>query len=189
MADEMNWGQLYDSAGSADDALPPGDYEVEVTKAEAKTSKNGKPMYAVTCKVVSGPHAKRGVWHNIVVSPENPNAMRMFFLNMKAFGIGEDFFKRAPSPSHDQVAAALVGRRCKMTLAVQTTGAYAGRNEVKKIAPSANPNPTVGAPGPAINPTAVAGTAAPVPQVPVPTTPHVPDAVVYGDEDVPKPGF
>ena len=91
MADEMmNWGALYDSAGEADKPLPNGPYNVEVTKAEAKTTKNGKPMFSLSAKVLDGPHAGRFVWHNLTVTVENPNAMRMFFLNMAAFGLGDD---------------------------------------------------------------------------------------------------
>lgn len=146
MADELNWGSLYDSTGDADQPLPNGPYEVEVTKCEAKTTKTGKPMFSMSAKVLGGPHAGRFVFHNITVTVENPNAMRMFFLNMAAFGLKDDFFKRSPSPSNMDVAAALVGRRAKFEVGVQTTGAYAGRNEVKTVKPPSTP----GVGGPAV---------------------------------------
>lgn len=172
MADEVNWGSLYDDAGDADKPLPNGIYDVEVTKAEAKSTKAGKPMFSLSAKVLGGPQAGRFVWTNITVTVENPNAMRMFFLNMAAFGLKDDFFKRSPAPSNADVAAALVGRKARFDVGVQTSGMYAGRNEVKKIGPAS------GAPTP--SPTALPGsapvpvpTAAPAP-VPVPSAPPAP---------------
>lgn len=186
MADEMNWGALYDSAGEADKPLPNGSYNVEVTKAEAKTTKNGKPMFSLSAKVLDGPHAGRFVWHNLTVTVENPNAMRMFFLNMAAFGLGDAFFKRSPAPNNTDVANALVGRRAQFDVGTQTSGAYAGRNEVKSVKAATIP----GASGPSVP--GGAGPSAPAPAVPA--TPAVPQPAVAPVVPAPaaqaqQPGF
>lgn len=139
MTNELNWGQLYDSTGDADAALPTGAYDVEVTKVEAKTTKTGKPMFSMASKIIAGPQAGRMLWHNITVSAENPNAMRMFFLNMKAFGLDDSFFKRSPGPTANDIANALTSRRAKFDVIIQVGGDYAGRNEVKRISASSLP--------------------------------------------------
>ena len=178
MADELNWGALYDSTGDADAALPSGPYDVEVTKVEVKTTKTGKPMFSLMSKVIAGPMAGRTIFHNITVTADNPNAMRMFFLNMKAFGLDDSFFKRSPGPSAADIANALTGRRAKFDVAVQTTGDYAGRNEVKKV--SASGVPALGGPGvPAgIVPSASAVAA---------TVPGIPNLPAHGSTVAPNP--
>jgi hypothetical protein len=189
VSDTFNFGQLYDEAGAADQALPASTYELELTKAEYKTFASGNRGYACTYKVLTGPHAGRGVWNNIMLMPENPGSMRMFFVNMKAHGLGEDFFKASPPPTPEAVAQALVGTRVRAELGVQSSGPYAGRNEVRKLLPALPGSGVVGGPPQTAGvPSGVPGLAQSAPgQQPTGTPPR--DLPEGSPADTPRPGF
>ena len=107
--------------------------------------------------------------------------MRMFFLNMSAFGLKEDFFSASPAPTNEAVAAALVGRRARFDVSTQTTGTYAGRNEVKSIKATGGPQ-APGVQSPASTSVPNPGTPAPVPTpvtVPTPGTDGQPPAPTF----------
>jgi Protein of unknown function (DUF669) len=157
---QIDFSKLQEEAGGAAEPLPAGNYEVVVRKVEQKMSANQKLMFAVTLRVEEGPHKGRRLWQNVVVSPENPQAMAMFFVNMKAFGLGKEFF--APNPSPDFVCAAMIDRRLNVDVG---TRVWQGdvRNEIKKMRQSAA---GVGA-----------GPLPGVPQAPVAAPPAAPAAV------------
>jgi hypothetical protein len=69
----LNWSDLVKEAGetSSYEPLPDGDYALKVIEATAKVSQSGKTMFAITTEVQGGPHAKRRVWDNLVVSPDS----------------------------------------------------------------------------------------------------------------------
>lgn len=126
---------LNDAKGASFEALPVGDYDIEVSKSEAVTSQNGKPMIKVTMKVVAGPYERRPIINNFVMSVENPQAVAIFFRHMKAFGLTEEFFASLGSAgSLDPVASALVGRRARLTLGHREWNGEM-RNEVKSVKP------------------------------------------------------
>ncbi len=131
----VNWDELQANAQESNfEALPVGPYDVEIDKAETKTSSTGKTMYAVQFKVLNGPHAGRKVFNQFVISPESPGALGFFFSHMKALGLDAAFFNAGPTD--DQVCNALLGRKAMITLGMKQ---YQGedRNDVKKIAPLA----------------------------------------------------
>jgi hypothetical protein len=175
---EIDWSALQKEAETAG-LLPDGKYPTIVTKADAVTSSTGKPMIKLKLAVVEGPLKDRPLWTQLTLSPENPIALRMWFMQLKAFGIGQEFF--ATKPSMETLASTLVNRGCVVTV---STREWAGsdRNSVDKIeaftgsgptppgmvtgAPTAGPGPLGSTtPGPAVGPTA-----GPV----VPTTPAAP---------------
>jgi hypothetical protein len=128
-----SWGDLLQDAGGAGDSfepLPSGDYDFEISQADATQTQNGKTMYKVRCKVESGPHKDRLVFHNFVVSPENPNALAMFFRQMNVLGLNRDFFAANPSDHH--VAEALQGRRFRGQLTIKQWQGQ-DRNEIKQF--------------------------------------------------------
>jgi hypothetical protein len=132
---------LQDAKGASMEALPVGDYDVEVAKSEATTSSNGKPMIKVTMKVIAGPYEKRSVLNQFVMSQDNPVALSIFFRHMKALGLTEDWFMALGSTgSLEPVAHALVGRRARLTLGHREWQGET-RNEVKAV------KPYTGAPG------------------------------------------
>ena len=112
----INWGDLMASSGADFEILPVGQYAAQVVKAEAKQSKNGKLMFAVTFRVISGPKTNRNITDNIVLSPENPRAVQAFFINLRALGVDEAFLKQTPAPAPETVAAKMVGAKAQISV-------------------------------------------------------------------------
>lgn len=139
---------LQDAKSASFEALPNGDYNVEVVKADAVTASTGRPMIKCKMKVIDGGYQNRPVMTQFVLSIDNPNALAMFFRNMKGFGLDENFFAQMGAGGQlDPVAAALVGRRAQVTLG---TRKWQGedRNEVTGIKPyTGAPGTVVGVPG------------------------------------------
>lgn len=128
-----SWGDLLNDAGGAGDSfepLPSGDYDFEISQADVAQSQNGKTMYKVRARVESGPHENRLVFHNFVVSPENPNALAMFFRQMNVLGLNRDFFAQNPGDHH--VAEALAGKRFRGQVTIKTWQGQ-DRNEIKQF--------------------------------------------------------
>lgn len=112
------WDALLEDAAGSDggsfDPLPAADYPMVVEDAKATQTKTGKLMYKLTCVVQGGPHDKRKVWANMVVSPESSTAMSIFFRQMTALGLTREYFRQ--NPQDDQVAQHLVGRQFRATV-------------------------------------------------------------------------
>lgn len=154
------WDALLDGAEESKEftPLPAGEYTVEVTKAEAKTTSTQKPMYKVTYTVKDpGPYKDRLIFGQFVISQESPKALGIFFRHMAAFGLNADYFRNT-RPSSDEVCRRLVGRTVKVRV---TEGEYNGKpkNDVADVSPvqvaAAAPAPTpaaAAAPAPAPTP-------------------------------------
>jgi hypothetical protein len=165
------WDRLIDEAGEAAEeygVLPAADYDLKITKAEAKMSSNGKLMYAITCEVTEGPYKGRKVWSNLVLTRDNPTALGFFFRHMAAIGIDKSYFKQNPSDA--QVADALLGREFRAQLSIRQ---YQGqdRNDIKSYHPKVEGAPSATAPPPPPMPTAPVN---PQPAVAQPSTPTAP---------------
>lgn len=188
----LNWADLVNDAaesGGSFDPLPAGDYEFKVISVEEKTTQSGKTMFVLKNEVQSGAHARRLVWDNLVISPENANALGFFFRKMAALGLGKEFF--AQSPNNSQIAQAINGRSFKGKIK-QTTYNGQDRNEFVGYAPAAAAPVQGGFPGapqapaPGFPPAAAAPipqaappvpqAAPPVPQQQAPVAPPVPQA-------------
>ena len=182
-----SWQDLLDDAGGAGndfEPLPDGDYDFVIDETEAKQSQNGKTMYVAKCKVEAGPNAGRLVWHNFVISPENPNALSWFFRNMNLLGLDRNFFNG--NPGDHQVAEALRGKRFRGQVVVKTYNNQE-RNEIKQFfsprAQAAGPGsssapaaaaPAPAAPAPAPAPAFAAPAPAAAPPQPAPPAPAAP---------------
>lgn len=186
----INWGELMAGVAEQLKPVPKGTYDVVVSKAEPKTSSTNKAMWATHLQIEGGPHNGRVVYNNVTLTTDNPQALRMFFVNMAAFGLDQQFFASNPSPQ--AIANALVGRRARVELDHRM---YQGqtRENVKRLMPAGGilggmsggsgipgaptaPSPVV-APAPIPTPPQAApAIPAPQPQpVPVPpATPQVP---------------
>ena len=141
----VSWNNLLEEAaasGGGYEPLPDGDYDVVITEATHTQTSTGKLMFKVKMKVESGPHANRIVYNQFVISPDSPVALSIFFNQMRALGLTQEFF--AGSPSENQVCAGLVNKRAIVTL---TQREYNGqqRNEVKSLKAPAGGNPAVAA--------------------------------------------
>jgi hypothetical protein len=166
----LNWSDLVKEAGdvSSYEPLPDGDYDLKVTEATAKVSQSGKTMFSLKTEVQAGPHAKRLVWDNLVVSPENNAALGMFFKKMSALGLGKTYFDQ--NPSNAQIEQALVGRTFRGQVGSRVWQGTK-RNEIKMyyVIPSDNaatpsvPATPFAAPAPAPAPAPVAAAPAPAP--------------------------
>lgn len=154
---------LQDAKSVSYEALPIGDYDVEVVESTALRSSNGKPMIKVQLQVLSGPYQNRRIFNNFVFSIENAMAVSIFFRHMKCFGLKEDFFAQmGANGSMEAVASALMGRRARVTLGMRQWQGE-DRNEVNQI------KPYTGAPGvPNAQPVPMQPMPAPVQHVPAP---------------------
>jgi hypothetical protein len=178
---------IQDAKGASFEALPIGDYDVEVAKSEAVVSTNGKPMVKVTMRVLSGPYEKRPIINNFVLSLENAQATAIFFRHMKAFGLTEDWFASLGQvQSLEPVASALLNRRARLSVGHREWQGEM-RNEVKGVkpytgapgAPLPGPSgPTGGLPGHLNVPGPVAPPVAPPAPQPAPVAPPAPAAVI-----------
>ncbi len=167
-----SWNDLINDAGGAGgsyEPIPAGDYDFTVSEAEVKQSSNGKTMYAVRCKVEAGPHAERIVFHQFVISPENPNALAMFFRQMNLLGLGREFF--AGDPADHQVADSLKGKRFRAQVQIRTWQGQE-KNEIKQIFSAVSAGSPGGMPGGAARPPAPA----PAPAAPAPSAATPPPA-------------
>jgi hypothetical protein len=183
---------LQEARGASMEALPVGDYDVEVAKSEATTSSNGKPMIKVNMKVIGGPYERRSVLNQFVMSQENPVALSIFFRHMKAFGLTEDWFMQlGRSGSLEPVATALLGRRARLTLGHRDWQGET-RNEVKAVkpytgAPAASPAGPVGPAGSSGPATGGLMAPPPVAPAPQPVPPQPPTAPVAATPLTPPP--
>jgi hypothetical protein len=95
-----NWADLVqaagDSAGSYE-PLPNGDYDFKVIEAVATTASTGKKMFKIKAEVQTGAFAKRLVWDNLVISPDNPKAMGAVLSKFNALGVSRDFLMTNPT--------------------------------------------------------------------------------------------
>lgn len=143
------WGALKQQADDASKPLEEGLYTVEVTKAEAVKATTGADMIKATLNVVDGPGKGKTVWTNFVLSTEKAFAMQMFFTNLGAFGLGEDFFTQLEvadagvEADMATIANTLVGRRATGKV---TQREYKGRvgNDINEFKPVSGNDPLGG---------------------------------------------
>lgn len=161
----LNWADLVkdasDSAGGSYEPLPDGDYNLKVIEVSATVTSTGKTMFKLTTEVLDGPYAKRRIWDNLVISPENKNALGIFFSKMAALGVPREFFT-ANNPTNAQIEARIAGASFRAQVGKRV---YNGNesNELKKYyvgAPTAQ-TASVSAPAPVAAPPAPAPAPAP----------------------------
>lgn len=190
-----SWNDLLDGAGDAGKAFEPladGRYDFVVTEAKAGMSKTEKKRYSITATVESGPNAKRKVFHDFYLSPDNANALGFFFRNMAVLGLDNAFFRG--NPNDEQIVAGLQGKRFIGEVETEEWPKESGkkRNRIKSFS-----TPRPGAPGPGVpGPSAVlaapaappvAPPAAPPVAPPVAPPPAQPAAPAPGPEITPTP--
>lgn len=163
-----SWEDLLNDAGGAGDSfepIPAGDYDFIISQADATQSSTGKTMYKVRCKVESGPHKDRLVFNQFVISPENPNALAMFFRQMNVLGLNREFF--SGNPSDHIVAEALLNKRFRGQVQIKTWQGQ-DRNEIKQMFTPVGQGASGGmpTPGSGIPPAPSAAPAAPAPSAP-----------------------
>lgn len=171
----IDFNQLLKQADAAGFSLiPNGDYDVVIEKAIVKPTSTGKQMIAVTYAVEHGPHAKRKLFNNHTLSPENDNALGFFFREMATYGFPREYWTQ-PGASLENVAAQLPGRQVTVEVGTRKWGGE-DRNDVKKVKPRSG----IAAGGVVPGPGAVAAPPVVVPgaAVPGPAAAAVPSVVV-----------
>lgn len=137
MSEAINFAALMEKlgpntgGGRTSEPLPVGEYPLVITECTAKLTSTGKNMLSLKAVVDGGPHNNRPVWDNLVISPDNETAMRIFFGKMGALGL-QDYL--AQNPELGQLANAMLNRRFVGKLG---TSEYRGktRNEITSYKP------------------------------------------------------
>lgn len=170
----INWADLVKDAGDTAsgnyEPLPDGDYDLKVIEVKSTVTASGKTMFKLTTEVQGGAYNKRRIWDNLVVSPENKNALAIFFGKMAALGVPREYFNN--NPSNAQIEASLDGKSFRAKVGSRTWNGDK-RNEITKYyigtagaavsAPAVAPN-TAGA---AVPPPPPAPAPAPAPASPL----------------------
>lgn len=108
---EFNWTELLNRAKAVSfEAVPIDKYHISVHQADAVMSSTGKPMIKLKLNIEEGVHKGRKLLTQLVLSTDNETALAMFFMHLKAFGIGPDFLAKCPPGSLAPIATALVGK-------------------------------------------------------------------------------
>ena len=139
----LNWSDLIKEAGetASYEPLPDGDYDLVVLEGVAKQTQSGKTMFSVKAEVQGGPHNKRLVWDNLVVSSDNPTALGIFFSKMAALGLTrENFFNQ--DPTNAQIETALASRRFRAQVGSRVWQGNK-KNEIKRYYPAQATTPSV----------------------------------------------
>jgi hypothetical protein len=137
MSDAVNFAELMTklgpnlAGGRTSEPLPVGEYSLVITECTSKLTSTGKNMLSLKAVVDGGPHNNRPVWDNLVISPDNETAMRIFFGKMGALGL-QDYLLQ--NPGLEELASAMLNRRFIGKLG---TSEYRGktRNEITAYKP------------------------------------------------------
>jgi len=66
--------EVEENGGGDFEAVPDGQYEVEVEKLELRTSSKGDPMLTIWFQILEGDYAKQRIFYNKVMQPQNDKA-------------------------------------------------------------------------------------------------------------------
>lgn len=135
MSENFDWAALVTRAKAVSfDPVPDGPYHVSVHEAVAKPSSNGKPMITLKLNIEDGPHQNRKLLTQLVLSVENETALAIFFRNLRAFGIDENFLATVPPGQLGPIAQTLLGRHVNVMVGSREWQGQQ-RNEVKNFSP------------------------------------------------------
>ena len=166
---EATWGDLMNAAKGQLELIPDGEQNVKIVDSEATQASTGALMFKVKVQIEDGPHIKRKLTTNLVVSTDNPVALAIFFRNMENMGLNADFFAANPNPG--QVASAMLNRMARVNVGHKTWNGVE-RNEIKGWLPPASGGPGLGLPGsggPVAPGTVIGPAGPPLPTSAVPT--------------------
>lgn len=166
------------AAGTA--VLPNGEYTVTVTETEATTASTGRPMIKLSLQVNAGSqHTGRKIRTQIVLTEDNPKALRMFFRNLRTFGIDDATVLGLSNVDNGlgHLASMLVGRAVvvKVSSREWPEGSGEYNNQVDAYKSLGGAAPVVGA-SPVASPIPGAPSPFPAPQAaaPIPGAPQFP---------------
>lgn len=144
--------------GVSFEVLEAGDYLAKIIESEYKLSNGGKPQIKTRWEVVQGPKAGfKGLWNYFTLTVDNPNAMAIFYRQMTALGITNEFMttlaQATPEQAMKQIALALDGRQARVKVVIDKE--Y-NNNKIERINPlppefAATQSSAVGAPFPGVS--------------------------------------
>jgi rhamnose utilization protein RhaD (predicted bifunctional aldolase and dehydrogenase) len=109
-------------------ALPPGDYTVEITDSQQKTTKAGNGSYLeLVLRVVEGSYERRQLWVRLNLDNPNPQAVKLAQAELSAIC-------RAVGVLTPDDSSNLHGR--PMVVTVPALGSAGMRNEVRAYHPA-----------------------------------------------------
>ena len=171
MAD-IPWDDLMDAAEGSDFApIPQSDYDVKIVETEATKSSTDKPMWKITAEVMNGPHAGRKLFTQQTLTMDNADALNMFFRQMAAAGLTQEFFRQ--KPSNERIAEALMGRQFRAKVTIREWQGVP-RNNIKQWNPLGAGGGAPGGPPPGMG--ATPGGPPPPPQSTASSAPPPPPA-------------
>jgi len=116
-----SWSDLLEQAeaeGFSGKLIDQGTYTATVEQTNTGTTQNGKAQAGIMWRLDDdgGPFARATVWDNIVLTPDNPKAMKVFFSKWAAMGVTTDDFKSLPEGASalPMLADKVAGVRCKI---------------------------------------------------------------------------
>lgn len=124
-------------SGTSFDLLPAGPYVAKIIESDFQPSKAGKPQIKTRWEVIAGPHAGfKGLWNYFTLTTDNPNAVAIFFRNLKTLGITQEFLDALSELDNDtavkHIAGALAGKMAGIKVTVDTE--Y-NNNKIDRINP------------------------------------------------------
>ena len=171
-----------EASGATFEVLEAGLYDAKIIESEYLTSSGGKPQIKTRWEVISGPKAGfKGLWNYFTLTADNPNAMAIFYRQLSALGITNEFLatlaQADPATAMKQIAMTLQGKTARVKVKVDTEW---NNNKIERInplppdalvggAPTGSPFPGATA-APSAVPAPAAQTAPPVTE-PAPATP------------------
>lgn len=115
--------RLFDETEAAADFLPVplGTYECHIVDGKFVTSRNGKPGYCLTLKIIDGEHIGRRLWHTCWLTPA---AMPQTKRELLKFGVTSLGLLNKPLPRYI---------RCKCRVVIRKDDSGKEWNEVKSF--------------------------------------------------------
>jgi hypothetical protein len=182
----VNWADLTRVAGDGGfTVMPPGEYDCYVQSASGGKASTGKDRIRVTFKVENGPHAGKVIVNDFVITPDNANAVSIFFRHMAVLGLDAAYFAANPNAPIETVAAALQAKRTRCRLRTSTRE-WQGqtRTNVDQLLPAMPVTVTAAPPAPAASASSPQPPQVPQHPVSVPAN-SIPQAVTAPVPEIP----
>lgn len=121
--------------------FPIGTYDVKVLDADAKVNeKSGRKSFIVQYEVTTGPLAGRKLKNWMTIVEEYPGLVDLWFKEMAAMGLGNEFFEAEPEDK--QICAALKDRTCQIKVGRRKRSKTSDEEteDIKVVPPATGPS-------------------------------------------------